>query len=88
MMQLLSKKNNKYSTIIETIKCLNIACQKGEDEEAENNDLEISHRLTYEECLQFIQNSSNQQYKDEYSATLLDIVVPNNSTILRCPRQG
>lgn len=50
-----------YSTIIETIKCLNIDCQRGEDDEAEQKDLAITHRLTYEECLDFIQRSPDQQ---------------------------
>jgi len=82
------QENNQYSPIIETIKWINIDWQKGKDEDAENEDLGITHRLTYEECLDFIQKSPEQKYRDEYSCVWLDIIVPNNNAILKWPRQG
>ena len=84
------QKRKNYSTIVETIKCLNIECQRCEDDQLDNqdHDAKISHRLTYEECFEFIQKSPEQKYRDEYSSVMLDILVPNSNTNVRCPRQG
>ncbi|CAI2360999.1 unnamed protein product [Moneuplotes crassus] len=85
----ISKQEGKnYSTIIETIKCININCQNGEDEEAEEKDIGILHRLTYEECLDFVQKSPDQKYRDLFSNAMLDLLVPNSRSSIKCPKQG
>ena len=55
-----------YSTIIETLKCVNNDCQKGDDGIGENAPQDIKHRLTYEEVVEYVQHSDRADYKEDY----------------------
>lgn len=88
-MPLQSRNVNNYSNIIETIKCVNVACQKdGPAQAGIEAPEEIQHRLTYEECLNYIQNSEKQQYRDMYADVLFDILTPSSKVLVKCPKEG
>ena len=83
------QEGKNYSTITETIKWVNVACQKdspdlGDEESPE----EIHHRLTYEEWLDYIQKSEKQQYKDSYAEVMLDLLTPNSRTLIKWPKEN
>lgn len=83
------QEKNKYSNIIETIKCVNAECQKGDDNpEDGEGPQDIQHRLTYEECVTFINDSEKQEHKDNFSQVMLDIFITSSKTMLKCPRQS
>lgn len=83
------QEEKKFSTIIETIKCINNDCQKGHDNDVVNaQDLDIRHRLTYEEVVEFIQNSEESKYKEMLSDVMLKLFIPSSKTLLICPKQG
>ncbi len=62
---------------------MNANCQRGEDEEAGEKDIGITHRLTYEECLDFVQKSPHQKYRDQFSDAMLDLHVPNSRSTIK-----
>jgi hypothetical protein len=75
--------------MIETIKCINNDCQQGNDGDQLNvQDLHIKHRLTYEEVVDFVQNSEEKKYKELLSDVMLKLFIPSSKTMLKCPKQG
>ena len=61
-----------YSTIVETLKCVNIEWQKGEDGEGANAPQDIKHRLTFEEVVEYVQHSDLPDCKENLDKVLFD----------------
>ena len=79
---------NNYAIIIETVKCVNVECQRDNNGLFENRPADINHRLTFEEVVDFVQKSDKSECKAQLDKVLFDILTPNWRSLFKCPRQG